>query len=103
VALDLVRLGFVSVLYKKSTLQKQPDVGEAVAIYQHLLTLPMSLRPSPLAHGAFRLAFEDSHSVYDRLCCALAPDRQIDFVTADQVLLTKLSTAMPLIRTCLEH
>jgi predicted nucleic acid-binding protein len=99
IAPDLVLIEVASVLRKKVTLQKQIATGEASAIFQEMLTLPVSLRSSAsLVDSAFRMALQHDHSVYDMLYCALAIDHKADFVTADQILVNKLGSAMPFVR-----
>jgi predicted nucleic acid-binding protein len=44
------------------------------------------------------LAVEFRHPIYDMLYCALAIENDCEFVTADNVLVSKLSRRLPFVR-----
>ncbi len=87
-----------SALWKRVMIRKELSADEATLIYRDLLTLPLSLTPSEIvADRALQVALKHNHSVYDALYCALAIQRQCDFVTADQTLANKLQSVFPFI------
>ena len=60
---------------------------------------PLNLQPSNLlASRALELAVEFRHPIYDMLYCALAIENDCEFVTADNVLVSKLSRRLPFVR-----
>jgi predicted nucleic acid-binding protein len=96
---DLLLLEAASALWRRTVLLKQLTSGEAASIYQDLLTIPLNFHPTErLTGAAFRLAMKYSHPVYDAVYCALAADLDCEFVTADQILVTKLRDVLPFVR-----
>ena len=95
---DLVVVETASALWKRVMIRKEMSAEEATLIHRDLLTLPLSLVPSgTLADAALQIALKHKHSVYDAFYCALALERQCDFVTADRVLANKLQDVFPFI------
>ncbi len=95
---DLMLVEVASALWKRVMIRKELSADEATLIYRDLLTLPFSLSPSEIvADAALQIALKHNHSVYDALYCALAIQRQCDFVTADQTLAHKLHSVFPFI------
>ena len=88
---DLMLVEAASALWKRVMIRKELFADEAILIHRDLLTLPLSLIASgTVAEAAFQIALKHNHSVYDALYCALAIQRQCDFVTADRTLANKL-------------
>ena len=95
---DLMLVETANVLWKRVMVRKELSISEATSICRDLLTLPISLVAcSTVADAALRLALKHNHAVYDSLYCALAMERQCDFVTADRNLANKLQSAFPFI------
>lgn len=95
---DLMLVEAASALWKRVIIRRELSADEATLIYRDLLTLPLSLSPSgTVAEAALQVALKHNHSVYDALYCALAIQRQCDFVTADQTLANKLHSVFPFI------
>jgi predicted nucleic acid-binding protein len=95
---DLILLETASALWKRVIIRKEMSAKEAALIHRDLLTLPLSLIASgTMVDAVLRIALEHKHSVYDSLYCALAIERDCDFVTADRVLANKLQTVFPFI------
>ena len=95
---DLMLVEAASALWKRVMIRKELFADEAILIHRDLLTLPLSLIASgTVAEAAFQIALKHNHSVYDALYCALAIQRQCDFVTADRTLANKLQGVFPFI------
>ena len=95
---DLMLVEAANALWKRAMIRKELSADEATLIYRDLLTVPLSLSPSgAVADAALQAALKHNHSVYDALYCALAIQRQCDFVTADRTLANKLQGAFPFI------
>jgi predicted nucleic acid-binding protein len=96
---DMLLVEIASALWKRVVLRNELTPDEATLVYRDLLTMPLSLiSTEALAEAAFQLAMKHKHPVYDALDCALAVERQCDFVTADQTLVNKLCGDFPFIR-----
>jgi predicted nucleic acid-binding protein len=99
VAPDVILLEVANALWKQAALLKILRSDEAVSIFRDFITLPLNLRPSnPLASHALDLAMKFQHPVYDMLYCALAIENHCEFLTADQVLVSRLSGRLPFVR-----
>ena len=95
---DLLLVEAASALWKRATIRKELSADEATVIYRDLLTLPLTLSPSgTVADAALQVALKHNHSVYDALYCALAIQRNCDFVTADRTLANKLHSVFPFV------
>jgi predicted nucleic acid-binding protein len=95
---DLIVVETASALWKRAMIRKEMSAEEATLIHRDLLTLPLSLVASgTLVDAALQIALKHKHSVYDAFYCALAIERQCDFVTADRVLANKLQDVFPFI------
>jgi predicted nucleic acid-binding protein len=98
IAPDLILLETANALWKRVSVRKEMSAKEAALIHRDLLTLPLALIASgTIAEVALQIALEYKHSVYDSLYCALAIERECNFVTADRVLANKLQTVFPFI------
>jgi len=96
---EVLLLEVANALWKQVALLKLLRSEEAVSIFRDFITLPLNLRPSnPLASRALDLAIRLQHPVYDMLYCALAIENDSEFVTADNVLVSKLSGRLPFVR-----
>lgn len=94
---DLLLVETASGLWRRSIVLEELGPAAAKAIYRDLLTLPLNFQPSErLAASAFSLAIAHRHSAYDSVYCALA--LEMDFITADRTLVSKLGRALPFIR-----
>ncbi len=94
---DLLLVETASGLWRRSIVLEELGPADAKAIYRDLLTLPLNFQPSErLAASAFSLAIAHRHSAYDSVYCALA--LEMDFITADRTLVSKLGRALPFIR-----
>jgi predicted nucleic acid-binding protein len=95
---DLILVETASALWKRVMVRKQMSADEATLIYRDLLTLPLSLIASgTVADAALQIALRHKHSVYDAVYCALAIERNCDFVTADRTLANRLQGVFPFI------
>jgi predicted nucleic acid-binding protein len=95
---NLMLVETASALWKRVMIGKELSADEATLIYQDLLTLPLSFISSgAVAEAALRVALKHNHSVYDALYCALAIEKDCDFVTADRKLANKLHGIFPFI------
>ncbi len=96
---DVLLLEVANALWKQTALLKLLRSEEAVSIFHDFITLPLNLQPSnPLASLALNLAVKFQHPVYDMLYCALAIENDCEFVTADTVLVSRLSGRLPFVR-----
>ena len=96
---DVLLLEVANALWKQTALLKLLRSEEAVSIFHDFITLPLNLQPSnPLASRALNLAMKFQHPVYDMLYCALAIENDCEFVTADRVLVSRLSGRLPFVR-----
>jgi predicted nucleic acid-binding protein len=96
---EVLLLEVANALWKQVVLLKLLRSEEAAAIFRDFITLPLNLQPSnPLASRALDLAVRFQHPVYDMLYCALAIENDCEFVTADRVLVSKLSGRLPYVR-----
>jgi predicted nucleic acid-binding protein len=99
IALDLILLEAANALWKRVELRQELSATEASLIYRDLLTLPISLiGTGPLADRAFQFAIKHKHPVYDAVYCALAIERNCEFITADQTLANKVRGELPFVR-----
>lgn len=99
VAPDVLLVEFANALWKRVVLRKELTAEEATLVYRDLLTMPLSLIPAEtLAEPALQLAMTHKHPVYDALYCALAMERQCDFVTADLTMVNKFRGDFPFVR-----
>lgn len=98
IAPDLILVETASALWKRAIVRKEISADEATLIHRELLTLPLSLIASgTVADAALQIALEQKHSVYDAIYCALAIERQCNFVTAGRTLANKLQGVFPFI------
>ena len=96
---DILVLEVANTLWKQSILLKRLRPEEASSIFHDFLTLPLNLRESnALAREALKMAVELRHPVYDTLYCALAKQNDCEFITADRVLVDKLSGSLHFVR-----
>jgi predicted nucleic acid-binding protein len=99
IAPDLILLETANALWKRVELRQELSATESSLIFRDLLTLPLSLHGSgPLADRAFQFAIKHRHSVYDAVYCALAIERNCEFITADQTLANKVRGVLPFVR-----
>jgi predicted nucleic acid-binding protein len=97
-ARDILVLEVANTLWKQSILLKRLRPEEASSIFHGLLTLPLNLKESnALASEALKMAVEPRHPVCDTLYCALAKEHDCEFITADRVLVDKLSGSLQLV------
>ena len=95
---DLILVEMASALWKRVMIRKEMSADEATLIHRDILTLPLTLVASgTLAAAAFQFALKHKHSVYDAFYCALAIERNCDFLTADRALANKLRDVFPFI------
>jgi len=96
---DSLVLEFANTLWKHSILLKQLRPEEAKSIFHDFLTLPLNLHESnALASLALKMSVELRHPIYDTLYCALANENDCEFITADRVLVEKLSGSLFFVR-----
>ncbi len=96
---DVLLLEVANALWKQTALLKILRSEEAVSIFRDFMTLPLNLQPSnALADRALDLAVKFKHPIYDMLYCALAIENDCEFVTADNVLVSRLSSRLPFVR-----
>lgn len=96
---DLLLIEAASALWRRSVVQKELTNADVRSIYRDLLTLPLNYQPSDrMAASAFSLALTHQHSVYDSAYCALAIEMGCEFITADRMLVAKLSHDLPFIK-----
>lgn len=96
---DVLLLEVANALWKQTALLKLLRSEEAISIFHDFIALPLNLQPSnPLASRALNLAVKFQHPVYDMLYCALAIENDCEFVTADTVLVSRLSSRLPFVR-----
>lgn len=95
---DVLLLEVANTLWKQTVLLKKLHSEETVSIFHDFLTLPLNLQASnPLASQALEFALKYRHSIYDMLYCALALEYDCEFITADKVLVSKLSGYFPFV------
>ena len=95
---DLILVETASALWKRVMVRREMSADEAMLIYRDFLTLPLPLIASGVvADAALRIALKHKHSVYDAFYCALASERNCDFVTTDRMLANKLQDVFPFI------
>lgn len=96
---DILVLEVANTLWKHAILGNQLRPEEARSIFHDFLTLPLNLQESTsLATQALKMAVELRHPIYDTLYCALAKENDCEFITADKVLVDKLSGSLPFVR-----
>jgi predicted nucleic acid-binding protein len=96
---DILVLEVANTLWKRTSLLKQLRPEEATSIFHDFLTLPLNLRESiPLASRALQISIEFRHPIYDAVYCALAEENDCEFITADRILVDKLSGSLPFVR-----
>jgi predicted nucleic acid-binding protein len=96
---DVIILEVANTLWKQVALLKNLGAQEASSIFHDFLTLPLNLQSSGgLTNQALALALMHQHAVYDMIYCALAIERNCEFVTADQVLVSKVAKSLPFVR-----
>ena len=99
VAPDLLVAEVGNTLWKRSVKTGEISIGEAEESYLDFLNLRMPLESSAsLAEHAFNLAQQERHPVYDTLYIVLALDHSCELITADEILVNKLSGKFPQIR-----
>jgi predicted nucleic acid-binding protein len=78
----------------KRLMRGQLSTEQAIALYEDVTTLPVSLSPgAPLIDDAYRIATTFGTSVYDALYAALAIREGCQLVTADRPLFDALAPA----------
>ena len=96
---DILLLEVANTLWKGSALLKQLRAEEVMSILHDFLTLPLNLQASnPLLSRALELSIKVRHPVYDILYCVLAMENDCEFVTADRILVEKLTANLPFVR-----
>ena len=96
---DILLLEVANTLWKKSALLKQLRAEEVMSILHDFLTLPLNFQASnPLLSRALELSIKVRHPVYDILYCVLAMENDCEFVTADRILVEKLTANLPFVR-----
>lgn len=99
IAPDLILLEMASALWRKALLLDEISSAESAFVYRDLLTLPISLMSTEsLAAAAFEFAIRHRHPIYDAVYCALAIERNCEFITADETIINKLGEALTFIR-----
>ena len=98
IAPDLLLVETANALWKR-TARKELSGEEVLRIHRDLLTLPISFAAdADLANDALQVAVTHNHPVYDSLYCALAAQRQCEFVTADPSLVNKFKDVFRFVR-----
>jgi predicted nucleic acid-binding protein len=96
---DVLLLEVANALWKQTAILKLLRPEDVISIFHDFVTLPLNLQASnPLASRALELALKFHHPIYDTLYCALAIENDCEFVTADKVLVSKLSGHLPFVR-----
>ena len=96
---DLLLIEVASALWRRSVVHRELTNVDVRSIYRDLLTLPLNYQPSDrIAAAAFSLALTHQHSIYDSTYCALAMEMDCEFITADRLMVAKLSHDLPFIK-----
>ena len=96
---DILLLEVANTLWKRTVLLKQLRSEEVISILHDFVTLPLNFQASnPLVSRALDLSIRLRHPVYDMLYCVLAMQNDCEFVTADRVLVQRLTGALPFVR-----
>jgi len=101
---DILLVEVANTLWKGSALLKQLRAEEVMSILHDFLTLPLNFQASnPLLSRALELSIKVRHPVYDILYCVLAMENDCEFVTADRILVEKLTANLPVCAQSRDH